>query len=65
MVLCNENCIPCCDFCIHAIHKIGEVNGEIVKFAPIGCRLHTDEEHQDIADSCGYCEDFYCFMVED
>ena len=42
MVRCSENfwdCIPCCDFCIHA-------------------------KHQDIAEGCGYCEDFQCFNAD-
>ena len=60
MVLCNENCIACCDFCAHAIHVMGEVNGKVVKLAPMGCNLHKDEEHQGYARSCYYCDDFHC-----
>lgn len=61
MVKCNDDCIPCCDFCIHSEHEYFESNGKIVKGGPIGCLLHTDEEHQQIAEGCGSCEDFHCF----
>lgn len=27
-----------------------------------GCKLHKDKEHQDIAATCGYCDDFHCFQ---
>ena len=27
MVLCNKDCIPCCDFCIYAIHDQFVENG--------------------------------------
>lgn len=60
MILCNDGCTPCCDFCIYAIrehfkdHMIG---------GPIGCALHKDKEHQEIAYSCGYCDDFHCFRA--
>lgn len=64
MVLCNKDCIPCCDFCIHCVHAIEEINGKMVKLAPIGCSLHTDKEHQDYAVSCYYCEDYHCFNVK-
>ena len=60
MVLCGKDCIPCCDFCIHVIHESGEVNGKMVSLGPIGCGLHTDNEHQNIAASCYYCDDFHC-----
>ena len=65
MVLCNNDCIPCCDFCVYAIHETEEIDGEIVKLSPIGCSLHTDKGHQDIADSCSYCEDYHCFLAEE
>jgi hypothetical protein len=32
---------------------------------PIGCNLHQDEEHQEIAFYCGSCEDFYCFLAKE
>ena len=28
MVLCEKDCIPCCDFCIYAIHDRWEENGK-------------------------------------
>ena len=64
MVLCTKCYVPCCDFCTHVIHKMGEINGKIVSLAPIGCKLHKDEEHQNIAASCYYCDDFHCFHVK-
>ena len=60
MILCNEDCIPCCDFCIHKINGNLEVDGTD---GPIGCKLHEDKEHQEIAEWCGYCDDFHCFRA--
>lgn len=63
---CNSFCVPCCDFCIHAYHEYfedadeGYLNG-FIRGGPIGCIIHYDEKHQKIAQSCGFCEDFYCF----
>lgn len=61
MVLCNKGCEPCCDFCIHAIHDKFEHDGKAIIGGPIGCLIHLDKEHEDIAVTCGYCEDFHCF----
>lgn len=61
MVLCGNECIPCCDFCIHAKHNKIVVDGMECTGGPIGCLLHKDQEHQDIAYGCGYCEDYHCF----
>ena len=70
MILCNHNCIPCCDFCIYVRHsyyheydKDGKV--QLIKGGPIACVLHNDEEHKQIASSCGQCEDFHCFNVKE
>ena len=63
MILCNKECIPCCDYCIHVVHLMGEINGKTVGLAPISCRLHNDKEHNYIAVGCGYCEDFHCENV--
>ena len=65
MKLCDKDCIPCCDFCIHATHEIYEIDGKVIKGGPIGCILHTDEKHQNIALGCGACEDFHCFNVKE
>lgn len=65
MVLCNNDCIPCCDFCIHAIYDSWvNQNGKTITGGPIGCKLHNDKEHQEIAEWCYYCEDFHCFRAE-
>ena len=65
LILCDKNCIPCCDFCISAIHEMFEKNGKEIIGGPIGCTKHPDDEHQKIAESCGYCDDFHCFNAND
>lgn len=35
-----------------------------INFGPKGCSLHPDEEHQEIADACGYCDDFVCMGIK-
>lgn len=64
MILCNDCCEPCCDFCLHAIHEEFTIDGELVIGGPIACNIHNDEEHNDIAESCGYCDDFHCFKAK-
>lgn len=64
MVRCDECGIPCCDFCIYAVHEEFELNERVVIGGPIGCNLHKDEKHQNIAEGCGYCDDFHCFRAE-
>lgn len=46
MKKCGTDCIPCCDFCIHAEHEVFEIGTG----GPIGCFLHLDAEHQKIAE---------------
>ena len=67
MQTCSPECAkhPCCDFCSHAIQGAMEVDGQMVTAGPIGCKLHKDEEHQKIARSLGYCEDFQCFNLKE
>ena len=48
MILCNEDCIPCCDFCIHKINGNLEVDGTD---GPIGCKLHEDKKIKSIKKS--------------
>lgn len=36
-----------------------------INFGPKGCSLYPDEEHKEIADACGYCDDFVCKGVKD
>lgn len=62
MIKCNEDCIPCCDFCIYAEHEMLEDN---IIGGPIGCRLHPEQEYQWKAEACSYCKNFHCFNVED
>lgn len=68
MTTCQEFCIPCCDFCIHAYHEYfedpeGYLAGRYIRGGPLGCIIHYDEAHQRIAQHCGYCQDFYCFRA--
>ena len=67
MTLCNHNCQPCCDFCIHAIHDkfIYPDGSDIIIGGPIGCLLHHDDEHQTIAKNCGFCDDFHCINAKE
>lgn len=62
MILCGKDCTPCCDFCTHVKRGTMVVDGKRVPGGPIGCKLHKDKEHQDIAATCGYCDDFHCFQ---
>lgn len=61
MELCSKDCIPCCDFCLGAKHGVLEIDGTS---GPIACNWHPDKEHQEIAEDCGFCDDFKCFMTE-
>ena len=70
MIGCSEECLrlACCDFCIYVKHKYffkKNKDGELHKInsGPIGCNLHQDKEHQEIAKGCGYCSDFHCAMA--
>lgn len=64
MKLCSPDCISCCDFCIHAIHDEWDDKSGHHIGGPIDCSLYEDEEHKEIAESCGFCDDFYCFRCE-
>ena len=66
MITCSEECAkyPCCDFCIYSIQSTMIVFGQEMTAGPIGCKLHADDEHQNIAKSCGYCKDFHCMNVK-
>lgn len=46
MVLCNKDCIPCCDFCLYSIHEKILIDGKVTNGAPVGCFKHPDIEHQ-------------------
>lgn len=65
MKLCSNDCTPCCDFCIHAKHGMWEDEKGKHRGGPIGCNLHADQDHQDTAIGCYYCDDFHCFNCED
>ena len=68
MIGCSEECLrlACCDFCIYVHHKFFfDKDGDIVRGGPVGCGLHDDERHQDIAESCGHCPDFHCFGADE
>ena len=64
MTKCSDECIPCCDFCIYVNYDTCIKDGKETKIGgPIGCSKHLDAEHQEIAEDCGWCEEFYCFLV--
>ena len=68
MIGCSEECLrlACCDFCMYVHHEFFfDNNGDIVRGGPVGCGLHDDERHQDIAESCGHCPDFHCFRADE
>lgn len=62
MILCDSNCIPCCDFCIYVRHGTIDIEGTN---GPVGCDLHTDKLYQMIAEDCGHCNDFHCFRAKE
>ena len=65
MVLCDQICSPCCDFCIYADHAYLFIEGTAIKCGVKGCKKHPDEHHQSMAQGLGYCKDFYCFNMEE
>lgn len=67
MKLCSKSCLPNCDSCLYAIHEcwLDEKTREIVVGWPIGCNLHIEKYYQELAESCSYCKDFYCFQARD
>ena len=68
MIGCSEECLrlACCDFCMYVHHEFFfDKDGDIVRGGPVGCGLHDDERHQDIAESCGHCPVFHCFRADE
>lgn len=68
MIGYSEECLEfaCCDFCMYVYYEFFfDKDGDIVCGEPIGCGLHEDERHQDIAEGCGYCPDFHCFRADE
>ena len=63
MILCNKDCVPCCDFCLYSMHERISIKGILINGAPVECFKHSDIEHQEIAENCGYCDDFHCFRA--
>lgn len=63
MVLCNKDCIPCCDFCLYSIHEKILIDKKVINGAPVGCFKHPDIEHQEAAENGEYCDDFHCFRA--
>lgn len=64
MVLCSKGCFPCCDFCLHVIYEEWDDEKGHHVGGPEKCSLHSDIEHQEIAESDGYCEDFHCHLAD-
>ena len=65
MKLCNELCIPCCDYCKNVVKSPVMHNGKQVASESSGCNIHPDEKHSRLARSAGYCEDFHCICVKE
>ena len=66
MILCGEDCIPCCDFCIYSIRDIWvDENGWESDQGQKGCAKYNDEAHQDIAFYDSFYEDFHCFRIKE
>ena len=65
MIKCSESCIPCCDFCIYAVHEEleDEESGGTFYDSPVWCEAWQDEEHAALCESCSFCEDFHCFRA--
>jgi hypothetical protein len=64
MIKCSEDCLPCCDFCVYAIHDTYIKDGKkVITGGPTGCYKHLDPEHQEIAEDDAYCEDFHCCLA--
>ena len=64
MILCSNNCIPCCDFCVYAIHDEIEYENEKFLGETIGCKFHPEKEYQNEAIMCGYCDDYQCYEAD-
>ena len=58
MKLCEYDCIPCCDCCKF-------VKYDIEDDTLLDCNLHLDQDHQELAEACSYCDDFVCINAED
>lgn len=63
MILCNKDCIPCCDFYLYSVHEKILIDGKVINGAPVGCFKHPDIEHQETEESGEYCDDFHCFRA--
>ena len=71
MICCSEKCVDQarCDICAHAIYEeIITIDNKgkdyIATGGPIGCLMHEDSRYQDIAQSIGICNDFYCINAQ-
>lgn len=67
MTKCSSGCTPCCDFCKHVIRETWEdkETGIWYEDGPIGCKLHSDKHHQELAEACSYCNDYHCSLAKD
>lgn len=55
-VLCSDDCIPCCDFCIYCKHTDDKHR------TPIECNHPKDKKGDDVFFfGGGECENFHCF----
>ena len=65
MVKCSDTCNPCCAFCIYVKRSLFFINNKCVKATIEGCKKHSDEHHQSMAQGLGYCKDFYCINARE
>ena len=59
MNICKD-CYPDCIHCKHSIQDKTAKDGKYIHIAVIGCSLHSDQNHQELAKGRHYCRDFDC-----
>lgn len=60
MVLCNEDCIPCCNYCAYVIYECDDYHGQEDLGVPVGCIKHIRFE-KCVKD----CNDFHCINANE
>ena len=59
MVLCNDNCNPCCDYCVYVIYEVPDYYGQNDIGNRIGCIKHIEHDN-----NINCCDDFHCIDAE-
>ena len=60
-----KDCCPSCEFCLYAKRSLFIANGVVIKICIEGCEKHSDEHHQSMARTLGYCKDFHCSKIKE